>query len=49
MSLILQVCDALRYALDEVHEKRLDKVEKKVKLKLVNKDPSNKVLSYHLL
>ena len=44
MFCLFQVCDALRYSLDEVHEKRLETVEKKVKLKtVVQRDPSNKV------
>ena len=39
----LQVCDALRQEISKVHEMRIEKVERKVSVKLIEKDPSKRV------
>ena len=37
------MCEQLRLEISKVHSERLEKVEKKVSVKLVNKDPSKRV------
>merc|ERR1712226_1258080 len=37
-----QVCEQLRLEISKVHAERIEKVEKKVSVKLVNKDPSKR-------
>ena len=37
------MCEQLRLEISKVHAERIEKVEKKVSVKLVNKDPSKRV------
>ena len=38
-----KVCNVLREEIENVHKQRLEKVERKVSIKLIGKDPSKKV------
>ena len=40
---LLQVVEALRQEIDKVHAQRIEKVERKVSVKLIGKDPSKRV------
>ena len=44
ISPLLQVCSALREEVDKVHAQRIEKVERKVSVKLIEKDPSKRVI-----
>lgn len=37
------MCEQLRLEISKVHAERIEKVERKVSVKLVNKDPSKRV------
>ena len=39
----MQVCEALRQEISKVHEQRIEKVERKVSVKLIEKEPSKRV------
>ena len=40
----MQVCEALRQEISKVHEQRIEKVERKVSVKLIEKEPSKRVI-----
>ena len=42
-AMLCQVCEQLRLEISKVHAERIEKVERKVSIKLVNKDPSKRV------